>query len=61
GAAGGFSSSSYESSSFSSGAGGAAGGLTGFDAVGAAFNSADTNKDGRLDAQEFNKFVQGGL
>lgn len=56
-AGGGFSSSSYESSSFSSGSGGAAG----FDVVGAAFNQADANKDGRIDAGEFNQFIQGGL
>jgi len=60
GAGGGFGSSSYESSSFSSSSGGA-GGLAGFDAVGAAFQSADSNKDGRLDASEFNQFVQGCL
>ncbi|CAF5151439.1 unnamed protein product, partial [Rotaria sp. Silwood1] len=33
----------------------------GFDAAAASFNSADINKDGRLDAGEFQKFVQGGL
>ncbi len=60
GAGGGYGSSSYESSSYSSSSGGAAG-LGGFDAVGAAFQSADSNKDGRLDASEFNQFVQGGL
>jgi hypothetical protein len=56
-AAGGFGSSSYESS-FSSSSGGAAGGV---DIAAAAFNSADANKDGRLDSQEFGTFVQGGL
>jgi len=69
-AGGSFGSSSFESSSFSSGAGGAGlvggagfGGASGagFDVAGASFSSADTNKDGRLDAAEFNKFVQGGL
>jgi hypothetical protein len=63
-AGGGFGSSSFESSSssFSSGGGGGASfGAGGFDVAGAAFNSADTNRDGRLDAGEFSKFVQGGL
>lgn len=54
----GFGGSSFESSSFSSSSGGAAGG---FDAAGAAFNAADTNKDGVLSAGEFSNFVQGGL
>ena len=36
------------------------GGAVTTDATMAAFNSADTNKDGRLDAQEFTNFVQGG-
>jgi hypothetical protein len=57
-AGGGFGSSSFESSSSSFSSGGGAGG---FDVAGAAFNSADTNRDGRLDAGEFSKFVQGGL
>jgi hypothetical protein len=58
----GYGASSYESSSFSSSAGGVGGGVGGgFDVAGAVFNSADTNKDGRLDATEFNNFAQGGL
>jgi hypothetical protein len=32
-----------------------------FDVVSAAFNSADTNRDGHLDPVEFKKFVEGGL
>lgn len=59
GASGGFGGSSYESSSYSSSSGGGVGG--GFDVASAAFNSADTNKDGSLSASEFNNFVQGGL
>jgi len=47
---------SYDSS-FSSSTGGA----SGVDVAAATFNSADTNRDGRLDAGEFNRFVQGGL
>jgi len=63
GQGGGFSSSSYESSSFSSGGGaaGGAGGAGGFDVIAAAFNSADKNKDGTVDANEFKQFYQGGL
>jgi len=70
GVGGGYGESSYESSSYSSsagGAGGAVGGLSGgaaaagIDVGAATFNSADTNRDGRLDSAEFNKFVQGGL
>ena len=49
------SASSYESSSY-----GATGGA-GFDVVAAAFNSADKNKDGSVDANEFKQFYQGGL
>ena len=59
-AGGGYGASSYESSSFSSSSGGAVG-ASGFDAVGTAFGNADTNRDGRLDAGEFNQFIQGGL
>jgi len=44
-------------SSFSSSTGGA----SGIDVAAATFNSADANRDGRLDAGEFNRFVQGGL
>ncbi|CAF4402988.1 unnamed protein product, partial [Rotaria sordida] len=43
------------------GAGAGFGGGAGFDLATASFNSADTNRDGRLDAGEFQKFVQGGL
>ena len=46
---------SYESSSYSSG------GAGGFDAATAAFNNADRNKDGTVDANEFKQFYQGGL
>lgn len=53
----GFGSSSFESS-YSSSSSGAVGGT---DVAGAAFNAADTNKDGVLSAGEFNNFVQGGL
>jgi hypothetical protein len=53
---GGYSSSSYESSG---GAGG--GGAAGFDVVAAAFNTADKNKDGTVDQNEFQQFYQGGL
>jgi len=60
GASGGYGSSSYESSSYSS-TGGVGGATGGFDVASAAFNSADTNKDGSLNASEFNNFVQGGL
>lgn len=51
---------SFESS-FSSSTGGASGGASGVDVAAAAFNAADSNRDGRLDAGEFNRFVQGGL
>jgi hypothetical protein len=61
GLGGGLSSSSYESYSSSGGVGGGLVGGAGFDVAAAAFNSADTNKDGALDAGEFNRFVQGGL
>jgi len=63
GASGGYGASSYESS-FSSSAGGVGGGYgggAGFDVAGAAFNNADTNKDGSLSTSEFNNFAQGGL
>ena len=43
---------------FSSAAGG---GATGFDIIAAAFNSADKNRDGSVDAEEFKQFYQGGL
>ena len=49
------SSSSHESVSLSS-----RGGATGTEPTTAAFSSADTNKDGRLDYQEFSSVVQGG-
>ncbi len=59
GGGGAFNTSSYESASYGSGgAGGAAGG---FDVAAAAFNSADKNKDGNVDANEFKQFYQGGL
>jgi len=65
GVGGGYGAFESSSSSFSSGAGGAGAGAgfggAGFDVAAAAFNSADTNKDGSLSAQEFNNFVQGGL
>lgn len=64
GAGAGFGASSYEASSSYSSTGGVGGvgvGGAGFDVAAAAFNSADTNKDGSLSSQEFNNFVQGGL
>ncbi|MEW5208231.1 hypothetical protein AB0854_29505, partial [Bacillus cereus] len=65
GVGGGYGASSYESSSYSSSTGGAGGvgavGGAGFDLAGAAFNSADSNRDGVLSSGEFNNFVQGGL
>jgi len=45
----------YESSSFGSSSAG------GFDAVAAGFNTADVNKDGRLDQNEFRQFYAGGV
>lgn len=54
----GYSSQSFSSSSSYGAEGGASGG---FDVAGASFNSADTNRDGRLDQGEFQRFVQGGL
>jgi hypothetical protein len=51
---GGFGSSSFESSSYG-------GGSSGFDVVGAAFRSVDTNSDGSIDRDEFNRFFQQGL
>jgi len=56
---GGYSSSSYESSGGAGGGGG--GGAVGFDVVAAAFNTADKNKDGSVDQNEFKQFYQGGL
>lgn len=61
GVGGGYGESSYESSSYSSSAGGVGGVAGGVDVAGATFNSADTNRDGRLDSAEFKNFVQGGL
>ncbi len=58
GAGGGYSASSYESSSFPTGG---AGGAAGFDVAAAAFYSADKNKDGSVDPNEFKQFYQGGL
>jgi len=58
GAGDGYSSSSYETSGFSSGG---AGGAAGFDVAAAAFNTADKNKDGAVDVNEFKQFYQGGL
>ena len=58
GIGGGFGSSSYESASY--GSGGIIGG-SGFDVAAAAFNNADKNKDGSVDANEFKQFYQGGL
>ncbi len=52
------SSSSYESNSY----GGVGGGLAGgFNVVDIAFRNADLNKDGRIDRDEFSRFVQQGL
>lgn len=56
----GYSSQSFSSSSNYGAEGGASGG-GGFDLASASFNSADTNRDGRLDQGEFQRFVQGGL
>lgn len=56
---GGYGGSSYESSSYGVGGGATSG--SGFDVVAAAFNNADKNKDGSVDANEFKQFYQGGL
>jgi hypothetical protein len=58
GAGGGYGSSSYETSGYGSGG---AGGAAGFDVAAAAFSSADKNKDGTVDVNEFKQFYQGGL
>ncbi len=62
GAGGGYSSSAYESASYSSGGLGGAGfsaGGAGFSAGGVegAFAAADTNADGTLDQGEFSNFI----
>lgn len=36
-------------------------GNAGFDAVAASFAAADTNRDGRLNRAEFQRFYQGGI
>ncbi len=58
GVGGGYGASSYESATYGSGG---AGGTAGFDVAAAAFNSADKNKDGSVDVNEFKQFYQGGL
>jgi len=60
------SSSAYESSSYGGGYGGGSyggsyGGGSGFDVASAVFRSVDTNNDGTIDANEFNRFYQQGL
>jgi hypothetical protein len=61
GGGGAFNTSSYESASYGSGGAGGGGAAGGFDVAAAAFNSADKNKDGNVDANEFKQFYQGGL
>ena len=53
-----YASSSYDASGFSAGD---VTGSAGFDVAGATFNSADKNKDGTIDPNEFKEFYQGGL
>jgi hypothetical protein len=58
GAGASFNSTAYGSSNFSTVGTSHAGG---FDLAAAAFNSADKNKDGMIDENEFRQFYRGGL
>ena len=49
----------YSSSSFTTEGGLASG--AGFDIAAASFGAADSNKDGTLDKNEFERFIQGGI
>lgn len=49
----------YSSSSLTTEGGFTSG--AGFDIAAASFGAADTNKDGTLDKNEFERFIQGGI